>query len=196
MSAFEKELRKKIESMIPDFSIVGKVTTVDETKYTCNVMPIDNEAELFKVRLKPTIDTNKKGCISIPAIGSFVIVGFLKKKDASPFVIWCSNFEKYYIVGDGGNIIEFKNDGTILINGDDEDGLVKVNDLVTKINALENLVNTILSTLKATVIPLAPSGTYPFASLYASANTISPLTNKAALENIKVKHGGGNWLYA
>jgi hypothetical protein len=191
MSEFEKALRKKILSLIPDSSIVGKVTKVDESNFTCNVMPLDNDAELFKVRLKPTIDNVKKGIIAIPAVDSFVIIGFLKNKDTAPFLIWSSNFDKYYMIGEGGNTFEFKDDGTILINGDSEDGIVKVNDLVTKINALENLVNTILATLKATVIPLAPSGTYPFASLYASANAISPVTNKTDLENPKVKHGGG-----
>lgn len=77
---------------------------------------------------------------------------------------------------------------TITINGGDNDGLVKVAALKDKINALENLVNGILNVLKATSIPLAPSGTYPFATLYTSLNAITPVTSQSDLENPDVKH--------
>ena len=191
MDELDKILRAKFKGMIPEFTIVGKVTKVDEENYTCNVMPLDNDAELFKVRLKPAVDNDKKGVISIPTTGSYVLVGMISKTEAS-FIVRCSNIEKYYIIGDGGNALEFKNDGTILINGDIHDGLVKIAPLVSKINALETLVNNILSVLKTTTIPLAPSGTYPFAPLYSALNDITPITSKNELENTKVKHGAGN----
>jgi hypothetical protein len=194
MSEFEKKLRAKIKSMIPDFCIVGTVTAVDETNYTCNVMPVDNDAEVFKVRLKPTIDDKKEGFIAIPAQDSFVIIGFLKKGDAMPFLIWCSNFTKYFIVGDGGNTFEFKDDGTILVNGDTLGGLIKITDLTTELNNRLNLIKT--ATLAAftavdgsiTALGGAAAGASAWNGAIAS---YSPL-NKSAYENDKVKHGSGS----
>lgn len=182
MSEFEKALRRKILSLIPDSSIVGRVTKVDESKFTCNVMPLDNDAELFKVRLKPTIDNVKKGIIAIPAVDSYVIIGFLKNKDTAPFVIWSSNFEKYYMVGEGGNTLEFKDDGTILINGDTYGGLIKIDNQVTKLNQL-------VTELQAQLVLIA-------AGISAGGGSYSPGTlsqfNKTDFENTKIKHGGGN----
>jgi hypothetical protein len=47
-------------------------------------------------------------------------------------------------------------------------------------------VNTILDTLKTIVIPLAPSGTYPFAPLFTTINDL-PAQNKSDLEETKIK---------
>lgn len=185
----DKILKKKIKRLIPMQALVAKVLNVDENQYTCDVMPLSSTAELFKVRLKPTIDNVKKGVIAIPVVGSFIVVGLLNNNENSAFVISCSNITKYYIIGDNGNYIELKDDGTLLINGDSFGGLVKVQELTNKINALENLVNNILVTLKNTTIPLAPSGTYPFSPLYTALSNITPITQQSDIENTKVKHG-------
>ena len=71
----------------------------------------------------------------------------------------------------------------VTFNDGENDGIPLVNPLVSKINALESQINSILAILKATIIPLAPTGTYPFATLYASVNPIAPVTNKNDLQN-------------
>ena len=71
----------------------------------------------------------------------------------------------------------------VTFNDGENDGIPLVNPLVSKINALESQINSILAILKTTVIPLAPTGTYPFATLYASVNPIAPVTNKNDLQN-------------
>ncbi len=187
-SEIEKALRKKIRGLIPTQSFIGKVLTVDEANYTCTVMPIDSEAEIFKVRLKATIDNLKKGVISIPAVDSFVIVGLLGNNENSAFVVWCSNIKKYYIVGDGGNTLEFKDDGTILINGDTCGGLVKVSDLVTRLNSIENTINAHL--LKYNT-HLHPGGTISGSTGVPNVidtDTVTVTVN-SNIENTKVKHG-------
>jgi hypothetical protein len=60
--------------------------------------------------------------------------------------------------------------------------------LLKKYNDLEEKLNTILSILKSTTIPLAPTGTYPFAPLYSSVNPLS-LTLKSEIENKSISHG-------
>lgn len=190
----DKALRDMVKKLIPDFAIVGKVTQVDENNYTCNVMPLDNDAELFKVRLKPTIDNLKKGVIAIPSIDSFVIVGLLNNNDSSPFIIWGSNFEKYYLIGENGNTFEFKNDGTILINGDNFGGLIKLSELNNNLNTIKNY----LSVLKTSIgVGLAAVGVGSSANGGTGKNAFdaamaSQVINFQNMENAKVKHGSGN----
>lgn len=189
---FEKLLRDKIQSMIPESLIVGKVKTVSESNYTCSVMPLDNDAELFKVRLKPTINSVKKGIISIPAVDSFVIVGLLNNKDSKPFIVWCSNFTKHYIFGDGGNSIEFKDDGTLLLNGDTLGGLVKIDNLKTQydanISAIKTAVIAGFTSVDGALNSIVPGSGVSVVAFNASALAIQNL-NKTPLENTKVKHG-------
>ena len=182
MSELEKAFRKKVLKLIPKQAFIGEVRKVDENNYTCAVMPIDSEAEIFKVRLKPSIDTNKKGIIGIPAVGSFVIVGLLGNNENSAFVVWCSNIKKYYIVGDGGNTFEFKDDGTILINGEDYAGVIKIIEQTAKLNKLVGELQRELGLIATGIV--AGGGTY--------TPGILSTFNKSDFENTKVKHGKGN----
>lgn len=151
-----------------NYNVVCTVKSFDSTENTCYCLPINGDADIFGVRV---ISDNKKGFLLIPKVGSVVIVSFLD--NALPFISMFSEVDK------------------IEINGSNYEGIVKVNELVTKINSLENLINNILTTLKNTTIPLAPSGTYPFLPLYTAFSNIVPITNKNDLQNPKVLHGDG-----
>jgi len=112
----------------------------------------------------------------IPSIGSIVLIGYTDNDTIE--LLSVSDIDKINI---SSNI-------DISFNGGEFGGLVKVEELTNKINALENLVNNLLNTLKTTTIPLAPSGTYPFAPLYASYTPLSN-TNKSEIENQNITHG-------
>lgn len=166
------------------YYIVGIVTSVNEGERTCSVQTISNEGELTLSEVNLMAETDD-GLLMIPAIDSTVIVSYSEK--VNYFVALYSELQKVVmIVGDSG--IEMAPD-KITLNDGSYGGLVKVEDLVKKINGLENLVNSILQTLKTTVIPLASSGTYPFAPLYSSTNPIAPITNRNDIENKTVIHG-------
>jgi hypothetical protein len=145
-----------------------KVKSVDPTNMTCDVEPLDGSADLLDVRLNANYG---KGFTLIPKKDSIVVVTQLS--DATAFVSMVSEVEQIYLAGD------------------DNKGIVKVSELVDKVNRLENQINNILTVLKSTTIPLAPSGTYPFAPLYSAINNITPLTTINDLENTKVQHGNG-----
>jgi hypothetical protein len=106
--------------------------------------------------------------VLIPQIDSNAIVGMVDAQNG--ILLLASDIDEVYL------------------RGTEHGGLVKVSELVDKLNNLENQVNDILTTLKNTTIPLAPSGTYPFAPLYASINNLTP-TQISDIENDKVKHG-------
>ena len=163
------DIKKAIQTLAGEVDIntvVCKVSNIDTTKNTCTCTPIDGTAEILGVRL---MAESSKGFLIIPKNNSIVIVNMINS--FTGYVSMFSEVDKIYL------------------NGDTHSGLVKIDDLVNKLNALENLVNNILNTLKTTTIPLAPSGTYPFAPLYTAINNIAPITTKNDLENKNVLHG-------
>src|ERR1019366_6236086 len=190
MSEFERALKRKIKGYIPIQAFIGSVVSVDETDYTCEVTPITNsDTAIADVRLKPTIDSVKKGTIAIPAVGSFVIVGLLSNDINSAFVIWCSNITKYCIVTESGTTLEFKDDGTIEINGNTDAGLVKVNVLKAQMTVLQNEINT-LKTAIGTAIAVYSGALDSGASATTFNAVVLPQIDLSAIENTKVKHGG------
>lgn len=169
-----RELKDSIQQLAGTFNrdiveiIACAVDSVDKTSRTCECTAISGNSttKLSGVQLMTEVSD---GLLLLPSVGSTVMVGKSTRNIA--FVLMYSDVD------------------SIVMLGGDLGGLVKVIDLVAKINALENLVNNILTTLKNTTIPLAPSGTYPFASLYASFTSISPVTTRAAIENTNITQG-------
>lgn len=163
-------------------AILCEVVSVDTAKRTCVVSTVSADVQIKDVALMATVDD---GMLLIPEVGSQVVV--IYSTLTIPYIALYSQLSKIvYIVGDSG--IEVTSD-SIKLNDGAFGGLTKIEPLVDKINALENLINTILSTLQSTVIPLAPSGTYPFAPLYSGVNPIAPITQKSDLENTNITHG-------
>lgn len=170
------------------FTRVAKVKEIDESKRTVDVEIVSGSADLFGCRLQSAIEGDK-GIVIIPKKDSFVLVTFMDKNHA--FVSATSEIEKVIVDFPEltGTVEEINiKDTEIVLNDGNNKGIVKVVELTQKLNALENLVNNILTALKSTTIPLAPSGSYPFAPLYAAMNNISPVTSQSDIENDKIKH--------
>ena len=129
----------------------------------CEVQPIDESlASIPDVRLASELhDTN---FFIIPTVDS--VVGVLAFSDIET--------TDYYVA-------MFSEIDSIKIRGDQYDGLVKVGDLVTKLNNIENKVNLIISTFNAHVHGGAPTAT-------PVAGTLTT-TVQADLENTAVTHG-------
>jgi hypothetical protein len=164
---------------------VAQVVSVDENKSTCTVRikGVNQSVDVPNVNLQTGVCD---GLQIIPVVGSDVLV--ITSTYNQSYIIQYSDVDKFYLqVGDSEMTIN--NDGSMQLNDGSYDGLVKVQELTQKLNNLENLVNNILNTLKTTVIPLAPSGTYPFAPLYAATNPINPITQQSDIENNLITHG-------
>jgi len=148
-----------------NYGVPCTVKSIDMDSLTCVCSPINGDADFIGVRLQAE---PADGILIIPALNSVVIVqpinnstGYLSMYSKVDSIQWL--------------------DGTY-------GGIPKVIPLTEKINNLENQINNILQVLKTTSIPLAPSGTYPFAPLYSSINPLTP-TNQNEIENTKIKHG-------
>lgn len=137
------------------------------------------------VQLRAIIDGNNLGILVVPKANTYVLIGSIEGRQEY-IVLNVQEAEKILIKV--GNITLDILSTVIKLNGDTHGGLTKIQSLTTKINTIENKVNAILSALQAVVVPLAPSGTYPFAPLFSP---ITALTNtlQSDIENTKVKHG-------
>ena len=172
-------LRKWHKKLSPIQQFDATVVSVDDTDYTCVIAPIDGGAN-YTARLKPIIDGDDHGVIAIPENDSYVLAGILNNNDNSAYIIKYSKVKTYLIKNNAGATVLLKDDGTIEINGNGFGGLVKVNDLVTRLNNIEAAFNAHTHILTLT------SGTGTAA---VPANAVTE-TVAGDVENTKVKQGG------
>lgn len=157
-----------LKNIKPNTKICTVAEAVDTSTWTVNCSPVNGDAMILDVRL---MSTAAKGFLVVPAVNSIVLVTMID--DHSGYISMTSDID------------------SIQLNGDTYDGLVKVTDLVTKLNNVENKINSLITTFNAWT-PVANDGG---AALKATLSTwvATSLTNtvKADLENTTVKHGNG-----
>lgn len=168
------------------YPIICTVTSVDLDNKSCDVETINGDAPMFDVKIMTDPD---KGMFLVPKVGSNVVVSMLDKDNA--FVVMFSELEEILIeVGDQS--IEIIN-GSIVFNGGNFDGLVKVGPLVQKINKLENEINK-LKQIFTSWAPVPNDGGLALKTeiLLQTWNStpITPITQQSDLENTVIKHGG------
>ncbi len=144
-------------------TFVCTVKSVDGA--TCTVTRGLDGLEIADVRLNCHIAENE-GIVVTPKVNSFVLVTNIDGRQH--FVSQCSEVEK----------ITIDCNGDIIINGGNNDGIIKIKELTNKLNALVQKFNT---------------HTHPAAlgtATVAVSSTTSPASNfnKSDYEDIKVKH--------
>ena len=157
-------IREANKFIIP-YSIVCKVLSVTDDK--CDCEPVNGDADLIDVRLQASTTT---GILITPTVGSNVIVSLLA--NGAAYVSMYSDID------------------SIQLNGSNYDGLVKVNDLVTKLNNLENKVNAIITAYNAHTHVASSFGVPTTTPAAPVAGTLTP-TVKSDLENNLILHGNG-----
>jgi hypothetical protein len=160
---------------------VGTVKSIEGNTCTCYV---SDDMLLPNIQLQASVCD---GWLLVPAVGSTVIVLYSTQND--PFIALYSDIDSAYLqVGDSS--IEILNDGSITLNDGSFNGLVKVADLVTKLNNLENLVNDLVSKFNShTHILTLTSGTGTAAPTAAPETTTLTPTQQSDLENKLITHG-------
>jgi|GEM_PF-473765 len=171
----------------------GKVVagSIDTAALTCSViLDIDDDGSAEPIQttgvtlgVKPDGSTN--GLILYPADGSNVVVGELE--DGSGWTLLrCSDLTRLQVVIGG---MSFTIGDKIQLNDGSLGGLVKLLDLVAKLNKLENDLNTLKNVLK-TWTPVANDGG---AALKAAASTWAgqqlQVTQRGDIENTNITQG-------
>lgn len=138
---------------------------------TCDAEPVDGGSIIQDVSL--IADNNAWGFMPIPKEGSIVIVNMTNNE--SGYVAMCSQIDDIYI------------------NGNSFGGLVKVNDLVQKLNKIEGDLNSLKTAFNSWVVVGGDGGAALKAiSATWAAQSITP-TQVSDIENTKAHHGDGNF---
>ncbi len=175
MDEIGKMLRKITEDKSAEiYSVVCTVESVDVSKRTADVAPINGNAEIFDVRLQSALNGSNGLCI-FPVVGSVVVVTFLNK--LTGYVSLFSEVDK----------ITLDTENEITIDGGQNGGLVKINDLLNKINTIESKLNALQTDYSIhTHIDPATGFTGPLTIPFI-ATPITP-TLLIDIENDKIKH--------
>lgn len=139
-------------SQLPIMS--GVVKNVDETEGTCEVdLSIDGDATTSGILIN-AVTNNNNGVLLIPAQNSHVWVAEIDGPGKWG-IVKCSNVEK--VVIKIANTAEMEITGEhITMNGGNNQGLVKVQPLVQKINEIINDVKKLKDAFEQWVIPPSP----------------------------------------
>lgn len=155
----------KVEAVNDNFTVDISVNGVTYSNVPSKVL-IGSQATIFE----------------IPVVGSACLITWRDGSRSLPQVVSFDQVDKYYIQPVNNLYISAKN---IQFNGGDNGGLVLVNPLVTKINALENLVNNLITQYNAhSHILTLTSGTGTAApTTNQETGTIAPITKAGDIES-------------
>lgn len=167
---------------------ICNVDAVDENAFTCDCTTIGGDAPIQIPAVQLLAEVND-GVLYVPAIDSTVIIALSTRNKS--FVILTSAVSKIlFVIKNGGTFTTFEmSAGLIKLNDGSFDGLVKVVDLVTKLNNLENTVNALISKYNVhahTGVSTGSSASGPPAIL--DTDVLTP-TVQADLENTEITHG-------
>ena len=173
-------INKLIETNDEIFSTVGEVSEVDENARTCTITPANGTAKIVGCRLQSGIDS-QSGFVMIPKEGTNAVATFINNQTA--YVAMMDELEKIIVDTD---LVQF--------NGGNNGGLINIDPLVDKINALENALNSLIQSYNthihnttATIGPTAVVGVItPTTS--SGPTQIQPTTQKSHLEDEKIVH--------
>lgn len=183
--------------------LAATVDSVDEAKRTCVVTTISSQGQITieNVQLMASVDD---GILLIPAIDSTVFVAYSTFNQ--PFIALFSGIDKVLLTAGENNasiqmdadglLLEIADtkvlieDGQITLNDGALGGLVKVIDLVNRMNLIENKVNDLITKFNShTHILTLTMGTGTAA---ATANPVSGTltpTDRQDIENDKIVQG-------
>lgn len=168
------------------YLVTGTCTNIDEAAGTCDVEAVSGNATtlISGVKFQAAIGD---GVDFIPAEDSVVKVLF--SKYTTPLIVQYSDIEKMIYAANGLRM-DFEaaeiNCEDIVINGGSLGGLVKVIDLTTKLNNLENKVNSIISTFNTHTHTSGGAGSPTTPPVAPISGTLTP-TQQSDIENTKIK---------
>lgn len=162
-------IRKLANNNVMPYSVVCTVESVNLTDKTCYCIPVNGDADLQNVRLNAD---KKDGFLLIPKADSLVVVSFIN--DSAGYISMVSEVDEIHL------------------NGTNYGGLVRINDLVTKLNNLEAAFNTHITNYNLHThagVAVGASTTTPVVTPDIQVLTPTIITD---LQNNTVKHGNGN----
>lgn len=149
------------------------VESVDIPNHTCTCTAIGGKGvtSILNVQLMAEVED---GLLLVPVIGSTVIVSY--STYTAPVVVMFSGIDQVFLSAATG----------IQLNDGSYGGLIQIEQLVTKLNNLEKLVNDLVSKFNIHIHPLTTGTSSP--TLTQETSILVP-TQQTELENTTVTHG-------
>ena len=161
------DLRNIIRQLAqPDGETVALVCTVDEvdkTARTIDCTPINEGAPLLGVNLQANQEADFGLCL-FPEKGSFVVVGFVADGAAGVVLLTEKIESAEIVIGDTSAVMDADgvridtekmsahiNRESIIFNGGDLGGLIKIEDLTKRLNLIENDINKLKTAMSGWV---------------------------------------------
>lgn len=167
MSWLRTEVEKVFREVSIDCFIIGEVKKVNGN--TVNVAPLNGDPMLFNVRLNLTEKT--EGFSLMPKAGSIVLVGCIDGDEKNNFVAMYSEVD------------------SMKFNGDQFGGLIKIEQLIERMNKIEQKHDALCTQLELLPVPVSGAVSGPPVPGSYSGVKIGDLTLRNALENTLIKHG-------
>lgn len=160
-----------LEVMEDCYAVIGTVKELtqdtDTGEWTCRVEPVDDdEADYLKIKLQAAPGS---GVLMIPVIDSIVGVSLIN--DTQGYISVYSEIDSIQLL-----------DGTF-------DGLIKINELVSRMNAMENDLNDLKSAFSNWVVSSGDGGGALKTATSSWSGSQIDITEKADIENEKITHG-------
>ena len=162
------------------------VHSVNEEARTVDCSPLDESAPLLGVNLQAN-QNGTDGLTAFPAKGSFVVVAFLNP--AAAVVVLTEKVDKV-VVKIGDITAEHTADG-VIYNGGKLGGMIAIQKLTDKINALKDTLNDLISKYNShihTTTATVGTGAAGVIAKTTSAATAAAAFKKDDYEDPKVKH--------
>ena len=172
-----KEVIKSIAGVPGMMFVMGKVESVGDE--TCSVK-IADRLVINDVRLNASADGNADNILIKPKVGSMVLMADLSGGELRSLVV---------ISFSALDSMTVRFDGEVVINGGENEGLVKVKELTKKLNEIINDINSLKSVFKTGWTPMVYDGGAAL-KLAASSWYGSDLAtiSKEDIENDMIKH--------
>ena len=169
--------------------VEGIVFSVDEVKFTCivtistsNADGSDTTTKINKVPLK-VLQGSQASLIEIPQIGSNCLICFRDNNIQRPQLFSVDQSDKI-LVKIGNTTLQADINGWVFNAG--THGMVKAESLVSKINTIENTLNTFMNTTFNTHTHAVPSLGTSAVPIPINTVTITP-TQESDIANLKIK---------
>lgn len=169
----------------------GKAANINVQDGTMDVQ-LDGELYIHNVKLKATTNATDKGIVVVPKDGTMVTAVNIGLVNADWHLLHTEEVESVLMRTDSGSKYELKNDGTLELNGSKYGSLIKIQELVNKLNAMEQAHNNLVQTFNAHVHTGGYQNANTGTSVAQSTASINPLTQVSDIENNMVKHGDNN----
>ncbi len=167
---------------------LGVAEAVDMDTRTCTLRPLDGGPDLFGVKLQAVKmeGAPEIGMVIEPVDGSVVLAANVQDLPLNYSIVSYSEIANFYVFS-AGKVVLKSADG-IQLNEGDHGGLVVVADLVSKLNGIEQDLNTLKNIFSAWVPTPQDGGAALKGALAAYVSQTLQPTQIADLENPDVTH--------